>query len=386
MTSIVASTDRSASIRLSQTMLDRLEAARVFDDHQHAGAPRRWRVGDVVSFLKGVRLAPYCGYLGGNDLYPQGSYSYSHSNLPIDLTVGRYCSLADGLEVYGHQHPISAVTSSLVICDPRARFVATALEDQAIERLTRVPDIQKGPPTIGNDVWIGAQVTLMRDVTIGDGAVIAARAVVTKDVPAYAIVGGNPAMRIRWRFPEEIRSALAASRWWQYRLADLQDLDFADPAAFIRALSDRAGALQAWEPPALDIWRAVMEDEGIKPVPTPEEQHAEVFRLLAAPDGLEPAFALAQRLHDEQPNSWLGFDGLGHCYLAAGRADDALQAALAALDKEPQHWALLARLGYLYDRAGEATLAEHYLRMAAAQVDGEPAQQWLREFLQRCAG
>ncbi len=383
MSAIVASTGRTARIRLSEVMLDRLEVGRVFCDHQHGAAARRWRVGDELAFLKTTRLAPYCGYLGGNDLYPQGSYSYSHSNLPIDLAVGRYCSIAEGLEVYGHQHPISTVTSSLVICDVRARFVASALQDQAIERLTLVPDVQKGPPSIGNDVWIGAHVTLMRGTHVGDGAVVATGSVVTKDVPPYAIVGGNPARLIRWRFAEAIREALSALAWWRYSLADLQDLDFADPASFIHGLSRRVAGLEPWQPSTLALWQAVLADENLSEPPTPEEQHDEVLRLLDEPDGLDRALSLARRLCDEQPNSWLGHDAMGHCWTAAGRLDAAIQCTLAALAREPQLWALLARLGYLYERVGDLDKAEHYLRRAVAQANGEPARPWLEAFLIR---
>lgn len=74
----------------------------------------------------------------------------------------------------------------------------------------------KGGIRIGNDVWIGRNVTLMDGITIGDGAVIAAGSHVVKDVPPYAIVGGNPAKLIKYRFPEEIRESLLRIRWWDW--------------------------------------------------------------------------------------------------------------------------------------------------------------------------
>ena len=69
--------------------------------------------------------------------------------------------------------------------------------------------------TIGNDVWIGSGAMILSGVTIGDGAVVAARAVVTKDVPPYAIVAGNPARLVRYRFDEATIAALLEAAWWE---------------------------------------------------------------------------------------------------------------------------------------------------------------------------
>jgi virginiamycin A acetyltransferase len=74
----------------------------------------------------------------------------------------------------------------------------------------------KGDITIGNDVWIGHNATIMAGVTIGDGAIIATNATVTKDVAPYSIVGGNPAQLIRKRFSEEVISELLAIQWWHW--------------------------------------------------------------------------------------------------------------------------------------------------------------------------
>ena len=74
----------------------------------------------------------------------------------------------------------------------------------------------RGDIIIGNDVWIGYEAVIMAGVHIGDGAVIAARAVVTKDVPPYTIVGGTPARKIRMRFEEEIIAKLQQIQWWNW--------------------------------------------------------------------------------------------------------------------------------------------------------------------------
>jgi virginiamycin A acetyltransferase len=74
----------------------------------------------------------------------------------------------------------------------------------------------KGDTTVGNDVWIGQEATIMPGVTIGDGAIVAAKSVVTADVPPYAIVGGNPAKLIRRRFADNVIAELLAIRWWDW--------------------------------------------------------------------------------------------------------------------------------------------------------------------------
>ena len=95
-----------------------------------------------------------------------------------------------------------------------------------------------GRITIGSDVWIGRGCHLKaasHPLTIGDGAIIASNSNVVKDVPPYAIVGGNPARFIRWRFPEPIREALQKIRWWDWPLEKIHAarLEMKDPATFI---------------------------------------------------------------------------------------------------------------------------------------------------------
>lgn len=79
----------------------------------------------------------------------------------------------------------------------------------------------KGDTIVGNDVWIGQEATIMPGVTIGNGAIVATKSVVTADVPPYAIVGGNPARLIGLRFPETVIEELLAIQWWDWSLEKL---------------------------------------------------------------------------------------------------------------------------------------------------------------------
>lgn len=76
--------------------------------------------------------------------------------------------------------------------------------------------VSKGDIVIGNDVWIGANAIVLSGVTVGDGSIVAAGAVVTKDVPPYSIVAGNPAKVVKYRFSEEIVAALGQVKWWDW--------------------------------------------------------------------------------------------------------------------------------------------------------------------------
>lgn len=93
---------------------------------------------------------------------------------------------------------------------------------------------------IENDVYIGANAVLRPGITIGSGSVIAAHSVVTKDVPAYSIVAGNPATIKKWRFPPEIAEALMHLGWWNYSIEDILKMGApSNISSFVEALKTR---------------------------------------------------------------------------------------------------------------------------------------------------
>jgi carbonic anhydrase/acetyltransferase-like protein (isoleucine patch superfamily) len=117
-------------------------------------------------------------------------------------SVGRYCSLNDAsyLLTGGNHHP---------------EYVSTSLLHWAVGAGPRLSE-SKGPITIGNDVWTGYGSVILAGVTVGDGAIIGTGAVVSCDVPPYAIVGGIPARLIRYRFDAATCEALLRIRWWTW--------------------------------------------------------------------------------------------------------------------------------------------------------------------------
>lgn len=126
------------------------------------------------------------------------------------LKIGKFCSIACGakfLFTSGNHTLRSLSTYTFPIF-----FEEWGLDPKDISSAWD----NKGDIVIGNDVWIGYEAVVLSGVTIGDGAVIGTRAVVTKDVPPYTIVGGVPAKPIRKRFDEDIISRLQALRWWDW--------------------------------------------------------------------------------------------------------------------------------------------------------------------------
>lgn len=184
-----------------------------------------------------------------------GSFSYSWSSLPIDTKVGRYCSIARDVVVLGKRHPIEwASTSSFTYDDSFAMFRAARKDFGGLYDVAPIEHREKRV-TIGNDVWIAAGVVIKPGVTIGDGAVVAAKSVVTRDVPPYSIVGGNPAEIIRSRFEGQVCNDLAESRWWDFRFTDLNGIDVSDTTVFLQEFKKRkeAGLLTPLEKPKASL-------------------------------------------------------------------------------------------------------------------------------------
>ncbi|MGN7762389.1 Vat family streptogramin A O-acetyltransferase [Paenibacillus sp. 22594] len=125
------------------------------------------------------------------------------------LIIGKFCAIGCGTEfiMNGANHRMNSVTTYPF-------NIMGGGWEKATPELADLP--YKGDTVIGNDVWIGQNATIMPGVTIGDGAIIAANATVTKDVPPYHIAGGNPARILRKRFDDELITLLLELKWWDW--------------------------------------------------------------------------------------------------------------------------------------------------------------------------
>lgn len=182
----------------------------------------RKRVGNTCRFGKNVIIDSKVTFEGmnrlGDDTYflnsfmGYSSYISNHSFIK-NTVIGKYTCIANDVMTVAGNHP-----TSFVSIHPAFYSLAqkpSYVNHSKFEDFKYLDAEKRISIVIGNDVWIGARATILEGVTIGDGAVVAAGAIVTKDVPPYAIVGGVPAKIIRYRFDEETIQKLLKMKWWE---------------------------------------------------------------------------------------------------------------------------------------------------------------------------
>lgn len=148
--------------------------------------------------------------------------------------IGRYCTFGARVSVGAFTHPTDWLSiHEFQYRDTQAIYGETLLDNGA--NIAPANAITM----IGNDVWIGDNACVRAGVTLGTGAIVGMGAVVTRDVPPYAIVGGNPARILRYRFDEATIARLLALQWWTLDMQAMKGIDFSDVQAAIAQIQHR---------------------------------------------------------------------------------------------------------------------------------------------------
>lgn len=215
---------------------------------------------DVVQMLDKMGYTQAdCFYLMENEGYNKediiykgcriGRYTYGYESLlqyyPLATSIGRYCSINATARIWNN-HPTEYVTTHPMLdyptfyawdqYDERKRLCQTYGSHFDNAGFEDSPLRNNRPVVIGNDVWIGGNAVILPGVNIGDGAVVASGAVVTKDVEPYAIVGGVPAKVIKYRFDSKTIEKFLAIKWWDWEIEEIEkNIElFYQPEVFIQ--------------------------------------------------------------------------------------------------------------------------------------------------------
>ena len=199
-------------VKLTQELIENL---------QSLGVSTQLRPG--VTLPDDVVFEPPCSLklMGVHHSLHLGAFSYAVSGFYFGCRIGRYCSFGEQVQIGRHPHPMHWVSTSPFFYWQFKDVLDQPLPDGIDLDVHRdfsrsTPPVTAKLTVIGNDVWIGHGAFILPGVQIGDGAVIAAMSVVTKNVPPYAFVAGSPAKIIRYRFTPEQIEALQASKWWDF--------------------------------------------------------------------------------------------------------------------------------------------------------------------------
>lgn len=227
-----------------------------------------------------IRVEPPVSFRGSlqfNTSSRVGAFTYFYSGLVVQCaSIGRYCSIAGGVRIGDNEHPTNWLSTSPFQYNPdRFAFADVANDYTVVPEDDQKHEFRGNGPWIGNDVWIGARAAVLRGVTIGDGAVVAASAVVTRDVPPYAIVGGVPARVIRYRFPEPVIQRLLDAAWWRFTPNQLDGIAFDDINAALDELEKRiANGLRPYETEMVELTKPAPRPPKAAPAPLTRRQRA----------------------------------------------------------------------------------------------------------------
>lgn len=219
----------------------------------------------VVSLHNDSYLEPpfvFAGNIAPTHYLNIGAFSYTQGGAFVNCEIGRYCSFAEEIVIGATKHPTDWLSTAPFQYreDPWGWFSYGKSHQLTTKHKRIISSFDNSPKTIiGNDVWIGRKAIIMPGIKVGNGAIIGAGAVVTKDVPDYAVVAGVPAKIIKYRFPEIIINELLSIEWWRYGIWDLEGIDFSNIIEAIHSIKNIKDKVTPYSPQILDITSFRME-------------------------------------------------------------------------------------------------------------------------------
>ncbi len=195
-----------------------------------------------------------------------GAFSYAVSGYFTEVKIGRYCSFGENVQIGRGDHPINFTSTSPFFYENQKIFNLgknfTDSDKYHQYKPTMPPDgMLLGKPKftdIGNDVWIGHGAYIRPGIKIEDGVVIGAHSVVTKNIPAYSVVAGNPAKIVKMRFDDSIIERLLLKKWWRFAPWQLKEFKYHKVNDMLDQLDDKESSMNSFAPMFLSVKDGVL--------------------------------------------------------------------------------------------------------------------------------